>query len=67
MISNHFELATQRASWYEGTRRDGQFGRAGRHSRTIGSEGIPRETGGANLRPIAEEFKSRRPFTGRNL
>jgi hypothetical protein len=29
--------------WYESTKRDGQFGRTGRHSRTIGSEGFPGE------------------------
>jgi len=35
---------------YVSTKRDGQFGRAERHSRTIGAGGSSRETSGVNLR-----------------
>src|SRR5689334_5378877 len=43
-----FQIGRAARLWYESTGRDGQFGRAGRHSRTIGPEGFPGETGQGN-------------------
>jgi hypothetical protein len=62
MILNSFELAAQRAFGTKVPSAMANSGRAVRHSRTIGPEGFSREASGANLRPIAEEFTSRRPF-----
>src|SRR5205814_181099 len=49
--------------WYGGTKSDGKFGWAPRHSRTIGTKGFSRETGGAIHRTIAEESNPRRALS----
>ena len=67
MILNPFELVAQGAFGTKVPSAMANLGRAGRHSRTIGPDGFSRETSGAILQPIAEEFTTRRPFEGRNL